>query len=557
MPLRRKFNRIEWGLLAFLAAACAMLTSLQYQWTGEIAQAEAGRLRTNLEEQSQLLCRAFDAELSSNCRQFFVTRSEVEDLGRDAACLQRLREWLANGPRPMFRRIALASTDDGKTDLLSVDTAAQKLAPMDWPEHWATLKETLESRGKRDRKSYPSFSSSSPSSFTHVDPGGALFYFEQPTPRDYDGQWEGTWIVFELDVDYIRDTWLPELVGAYLSPADRPPNDVTVKTASEPVTTIFSNHAVAEDDDGRAPFTMHFNKQVRSFSYARPLTGEGRWILESRYRPGALEAVVDGSRQRNLGVALAINALILLVGVALVRHTRRSRALAEAQMNFVTNVSHELRTPLTVIRGAAHNLEHGVVSERDRIADYAVLIQTHAENLGDMVEQILSLAAARRRKESKREPVAMMDVLARSVAACSPETNAAGCKVVLEAPEGLPEVQGDPAALDRVFQNLISNAAKHAAAGRWIGISVAAMNGTEPPMVEVKVSDKGPGIPKEEQAAVFEPFVRGNSAREAQKRGSGLGLSLVREIVKQHGGSVRLASEPGQGATFTVRIPTA
>jgi two-component system sensor histidine kinase SenX3 len=76
-------------------------------------------------------------------------------------------------------------------------------------------------------------------------------------------------------------------------------------------------------------------------------------------------------------------------------------------------------------------------------------------------------------------------------------------------------------------------------------------------MVEVKVSDKGPGIPKEEQAAVFEPFVRGNSAREAQKRGSGLGLSLVREIVKQHGGSVRLASEPGQGATFTVRIPTA
>jgi signal transduction histidine kinase len=280
-------------------------------------------------------------------------------------------------------------------------------------------------------------------------------------------------------------------------------------------------------------------------------------VLETRYRPGALEAAVLGSRRRNLGVALGVNALIFLVGVALVRHTRRSRALAEAQMNFVANVSHELRTPLTVIRAAAHNLEHGVVSERDRIADYAALIQTHAENLGEMVEQILALAAARRRKEVKREPVAIADVLASSVAVCKPETTAAGCKVVMEVTEDLPEVRGDAAALGRVFQNLISNAAKHAASGRWIGISVAAVNGTEPPAVEVTVSDKGPGIPKEEQAAVFQPFTRGGAAREAQRRGSGLGLSLVREIVKQHGGSVSLASEPGQGATFTVRIPTA
>src|SRR5687768_5811577 len=111
MSSRRNLNWIEWGFVAFLVVACAILTALQYRWTGEIAQSEAARLRANLEEQSQQLCAAFDAELSSNCRQFFVTRSELEDLGRDAACLQRLREWLASHPRPIFRHIAIATNN--------------------------------------------------------------------------------------------------------------------------------------------------------------------------------------------------------------------------------------------------------------------------------------------------------------------------------------------------------------------------------------------------------------------------------------------------------------
>jgi signal transduction histidine kinase len=301
---------------------------------------------------------------------------------------------------------------------------------------------------------------------------------------------------------------------------------------------------------------VHFNKQSRSYSYSRPLTGTGRWILESRYRPGALKAVVDGSRQRNLGVALGVNALILVVGVALVRHTRRSRALAEAQLNFVANVSHELRTPLTVIRGAAHNLQHGLVSEPGRIAQYSSVIQSHAEDLGEMVEQILALAAARRPQGATREPVAIREVLASSLAACEPEIRAASCEVEMQVPDNLPQVHGDAASLGRVFQNLISNAAKHASAGRWIGITAVAVNGSEPPAVAIKVSDKGPGIPKDEQSAVFEPFVRGSAARDAHTRGSGLGLSLVREIVKLHGGSVTVASEPGEGATFTVKIPS-
>ena len=75
-------------------------------------------------------------------------------------------------------------------------------------------------------------------------------------------------------------------------------------------------------------------------------------------------------------------------------------------------------------------------------------------------------------------------------------------------------------------------------------------------MVEVRVADRGPGIPESEQVEIFQPFVRGAAAQEGQIRGSGLGLSLVKEIVQAHNGVVLVRSQPGQGATFTVRLPS-
>src|SRR6187401_57514 len=106
MKARPRIQWIEWGFVVFLALVCAILTALQYRWTGEIAQAEMTRLRGNLEEQSQLLCRAFDSELVASYRQFFVSRSEMGDVGLDVVCVQNMREWLSGKPRPMFRRIA-------------------------------------------------------------------------------------------------------------------------------------------------------------------------------------------------------------------------------------------------------------------------------------------------------------------------------------------------------------------------------------------------------------------------------------------------------------------
>jgi signal transduction histidine kinase len=264
---------------------------------------------------------------------------------------------------------------------------------------------------------------------------------------------------------------------------------------------------------------------------------------------------VSASRRRNFAVAALVSGLVLAAGVALVFHTRRSRQLAEAQMNFVANVSHELRTPLTVIRGAAHNIKRGVVQERAQLEQYSGLIIQHTEQLTDMIEQLLELAGARKNRIAlARNPVELGGVLQEAIAATKRDAKIAGCAVELSILTALPEVSGDAAALRRVFQNLLTNAARHGGTGGWIGVTATTVNGSEP-IIEVRVADRGPGIPEKEQAEIFKPFVRGAAAQEKQIRGSGLGLSLVKAIVEAHGGVVLVRSQPGQGATFTVRLP--
>lgn len=549
MKLRPRIQWIEWGFVVFLALVCAILTALQYRWTGEIAKAEMTRLRGNLEEQSQLLCRAFDSELVASYRQFFVSRSEMGDVGLDVVCVQNMREWLSGKPRPMFRRIAVAVYSKEQMNLLALEPGADKLEPTEWPAHWAAMKEGMVHSCTKSRGSSSFSEGRGSSSFS--DPNGTLFEFPLPSHHVSYGVYESQFLIFELDLDYVRNTWLPELVGSYLNSQSRAPNDVEVRTAATPSTTIYSSLGGTHGGGGD-PFVVRFNRQ--SF-YSRSSGDSGRWILESRPSPGALEAMVAGSRQRNFGVALALNGLILAAGIALVRHTRRSRELAEAQMKFVANVSHELRTPLTVIRGAAENLRRGIVHEPERIEQYSALIGQHAERLGDLIEQVLEFAGVKKKQSLKPlQPVVLTDVLSDAAAEANPDVQAANCKLELNIPKSLPAVSGDGTALRRMFHNLIVNAAKHGGDGGWIGISATTTNGTGPPMVEVRVADRGPGIPEGEQSAIFTPFFRGERSSERQIRGSGLGLSLAREIVEACGGAISAGSTEGGGATFTVKL---
>jgi len=328
-----------------------------------------------------------------------------------------------------------------------------------------------------------------------------------------------------------------------------------VRTVGQVSKVLYSSQTNAAGPADSA-VSVRFNMLGRTGRNARGPSQSGRWLLEAWPRPGMLEATVSAARRRNLAVAGLLNLLMFATGMALVRHTRRSRQLAEAQMNFVANVSHELRTPLTVIRGAAHNLKRGIVHERSQIEQYSSLIIQHTEQLTEMIEQLLELAGAGKNRASlAHESVELPQVLKDAIAAAEHDTQTAGCSIELETPAGLPAVSGDAAALRRVFQNLITNAAKHGGEGGWIGVAASVVNGEGKPMVEVRVTDRGPGIPEKEQTEIFKPFMRGALAEARQIRGSGLGLSLVHEIVEFHQGAIMVHSRPGHGATFAVRLP--
>jgi signal transduction histidine kinase len=291
---------------------------------------------------------------------------------------------------------------------------------------------------------------------------------------------------------------------------------------------------------------------------AGPNFNHGRWLLSVRHRAGSLEALVQQTRRRNLAVTGAILLLMLAASGALLQFSRRAQRLAELQMEFVAGVSHELRTPLSVIRTAAHNLRVRVIGNPNQVQRYGSLIEEQSEKLTDIVDRVLLFSNAKAGRVIRaKEAVDVEFLIEEALGACAKLVKESGCEVETHIEPGVPPVFGDPAALKHALLNLVGNASKYAAEGRWIGITAALSTAQKNMMVEIHVADHGPGIPRAELAHIFDPFYRGKMAVDDQIHGTGLGLSLVDRIVKAHGGTVEVSSELGKGTEFVMRIPAA
>lgn len=283
------------------------------------------------------------------------------------------------------------------------------------------------------------------------------------------------------------------------------------------------------------------------------LTG---WQIMLQHGAGSLDEAVARARHRNLATSFGILG-VLVIGVGLiVANARKSEALAARQMEFVATVTHELRTPLAVIRSAAQNLSAGVVGDPAQARRYGDLIETEGRRLTDMVEDVLEFAGL----SGNRRPLALRPVdlawLAGDVLSTQAGSLASlGITAEVAADEELPTIMGDEEALRRALNNLVGNAAKYAADGHWLGVRLSRQRRDGRDEVHIAVSDRGPGIASEDLPHLFEPFYRGREVMARQIHGHGLGLSLVSRIAEAHRGSVVVSSEPGAGATFTLRLP--
>ena len=232
------------------------------------------------------------------------------------------------------------------------------------------------------------------------------------------------------------------------------------------------------------------------------------------------------------------------------RTVERMAELDRLKSEFLSTVSHEIRTPLTVIEGNGLTLEQHWATLDDRTKlEFIATLNSNARTLDGIITSLLDFSQLEAGKLVARPTEVEFLPLAQSVVARLVKPNPDHL-VVVEVDEGL-RVVADPLLLDRVIENLLSNALKYSPPGSGIAVTAAIHDGT----ASVSVADSGPGIPAEEVARLGERFFRGGDANARSTKGIGLGLALVREVLALHETGLEVASEVGRGSRFSFRLP--
>ena len=226
-----------------------------------------------------------------------------------------------------------------------------------------------------------------------------------------------------------------------------------------------------------------------------------------------------------------------------------ARAESENKLRrFVADASHELRTPLTSIRGFAELHRQGAVPEGEKTKELISRIEKESIRMGSLVEDLLMLARIDQSRELVMADIDLSNLVTEAVSSAS----AAGPEhpITSDIAHDV-RTQGDADKIYQVITNLLANARAHTPAGTPIHVATySTKDGSY-----VSVADKGPGLSAEDQLHIFERFYRVDTSRQRSSNdGSGLGLSIVDEVMKAHGGTVSVASEPSKGATFTLHF---
>jgi signal transduction histidine kinase len=227
----------------------------------------------------------------------------------------------------------------------------------------------------------------------------------------------------------------------------------------------------------------------------------------------------------------------------------------QQRRNLTADVAHELRTPLHIIQGNLEGILDGIYAPTPEHID-ATLQETRI--LARLVDDLRTLSLA----ESGQLPLhpETMDVhelLADVATSFTPQAEGAGIDLCVVANAVMPlSLYGDPGRLDQVLSNLVSNALRYTPQGGRITLGAAPIYTATGEQVKIEVVDTGQGIAPEELPFIFDRFWRGDRARtHSGGAGSGLGLAITAQLVKAHGGTITVASTPGQGTTFTVTLP--
>jgi len=224
----------------------------------------------------------------------------------------------------------------------------------------------------------------------------------------------------------------------------------------------------------------------------------------------------------------------------------------QQRRNLTADVAHELRTPLHIIQGNLEGILDGVYAPT---AEHIEVTLEETRLLARLVDDLRTLSLAESGQlPLVRERVEVGDLIADVVTSFSGQAETAGITLQLKNGALMPlAIQGDAGRLDQVLSNLVSNAIRHTPPAGQVVLAASQVDNS----VRITVTDTGEGIAAADLPFIFDRFWRGDRARShSGGAGSGLGLSIANQLVKAHGGKIDVASEPGQGTTFTINLPS-
>ncbi|HJU87915.1 MAG TPA: HAMP domain-containing sensor histidine kinase [Gemmatimonadaceae bacterium] len=298
-----------------------------------------------------------------------------------------------------------------------------------------------------------------------------------------------------------------------------------------------------------------------SIQYPPSITGQmpfpetfGGMHFTVALRPeAATKLVIGGLPRSRLPVLLGLLAVCGTLVVVALLQLRREYELARLRSDFISSISHELRTPLAQVRMFAETLLLGRVRSEQEARRSLEIIDQEARRLTHLVENVLQFSRAERNlSRLTPEPTDIPEHIRETVESFTPIAAARQVQVRLDIGECVTATV-DRGALRQTLLNLLDNAVKYGPAGQSVTVGVARVADA----VRIWVEDMGPGITEKERDRIWEPFYRLNRDANSAVAGSGIGLSVVRGLIRQHGGSVWVEDALGGGARFVVELPGA
>lgn len=347
----------------------------------------------------------------------------------------------------------------------------------------------------------------------------------------------------------LRDERVPLLV-AFSRNADvlrREIFEKTLRTVEGPtIIAVLDEHGRAVYS--RAPLDRAEQVATASFGTALP-----SWRV-ALYQPPGMSPRAAVRRQTTIfTIAFGLLLVVIMAGlVTTYRLVKRETEMARLKADFVANVSHDLKTPLSLIRMYGETLQMGRVGDEATRQEYYRVITRETERLSRLIDNVLDFSRIDGgRREYDVALAAVEPVIRETLEAFEYVLNQQGFKVDVAVPPDLPEVPLDAEAAGQALANLVDNAIKYSDKVKTLRIEAR----IEESALAISVADAGLGIPPEEQSKIFEKFYRVGRSETQGRRGSGVGLALVRHVALAHGGRVTVESRPGEGSRFTLWFP--